>query len=120
MKIISAREMPRRSRRFLMPYALSIPGLVTSIDVAPPMRTENSGRVLSRTALIAVRLVKSGSHLSFSARGACWPRADSVIWLPRSSMTSPQTWAALEPVSSRAPRSALTILPFSSAVRSSE
>ena len=65
MKIISFNEMPKMSRSFLIPYALSMPGLVTSIDVAPPSRTENSGMSVSRIALICFRLVKSGSHFFF-------------------------------------------------------
>jgi len=37
-------------RNFRIPYALSIPGSVTSIDVAPPRRTEKSGSAGSRSA----------------------------------------------------------------------
>ena len=45
-----------------MPYALSIPGSVTSIDVVPPRATEKSGSVVSRIALIFLRFEKSGSQ----------------------------------------------------------
>ena len=45
------------------------------MDVAPPILTENSGISLSRMLLIFFLFVKPGSHLSFSARGACWPGA---------------------------------------------
>jgi hypothetical protein len=50
------------SRNFLIPYALSIPGLVMSTEVVPPVRIENSGMDLSCVALINFRLIKSGSH----------------------------------------------------------
>src|ERR1700692_1633537 len=45
-----------------------MPGLVMSIDVEPPIRTENSGIRVSRIALIFFRLLKSGSHLFFSSK----------------------------------------------------
>ena len=47
--------------------------------------------------MIFLRLAKSGSHFSFSASGASWPSTDSVIWLPRSSITWPQVLSTLVP-----------------------
>jgi hypothetical protein len=57
-----------------------MPGLVTSMDVAPPNRTENSGINVSRTALIFFRLVKSESHLFFSSKGCL----QEAAWAARS------------------------------------
>ena len=97
-----------------------MPGLVTSMDVAPPMRTENLGIKVSRIALIFFRFAKSGSHFVFSSKGACWPNAEYVIWLPRSSIASPQTFSTLNPASATAFLRELTIFSFSSGVKSSE
>ncbi len=46
-----------------------MPGFVTSMDVAPPDRTENLGIEVSRIALILFRLAKSGSHFVFFCQG---------------------------------------------------
>ena len=97
-----------------------MPGLVTSIDVAPPIRTENSGMSASSVTLSIFRLLKSGSQCFFSSRGASWPRADIVTWLPRSSITCPHTFGLLRPFNPRALSRELTIFSFSSTVRSSE
>ena len=75
---------------------------------------------VSRVALTLFLLLKSGSHFSFSSRGACCPNAESVTWLPRSSITSPQTLSLLRPFDSRAFARELTIFAFSSALKSSE
>ena len=40
--------------------------------------------MVSRIALSDFRLTKSGSQPLFSSKGACWPNAENVIWLPRS------------------------------------
>ena len=74
-----------------------MPGRVTSIDVAPPNWIENPGINGLRIALIFLRFSKSGSHVFFSSSGACCPSADNVIWLPRSSIKSPQCFSALKP-----------------------
>ena len=79
-----------------------MPGRVMSIEVAPPRLTENPGRSGSRIALIAWRLAKSGSQLLLAESGASWPSAERVIWLPRSSIASPQIRAALNPEASSA------------------
>jgi hypothetical protein len=52
MKIISSMAMPRMSRSFRIPYALSMPGLVMSMDVEPPRRTEKLGSEASNVAFI--------------------------------------------------------------------
>jgi len=46
-----------------------MPGFVTSTEVVPPRRTENSGISLSRMALIFLRLAKSASIFSFHLMG---------------------------------------------------
>src|SRR5579863_4481260 len=72
--------MPRMSRSFLIPYALSMPGLVTSMDVAPPRRIENSGMRVSRTALIFFRLAKISVPLHFLVqRGLLTQRGVSYL-----------------------------------------
>src|SRR3546814_14581068 len=63
----------------LIPYDLSIPGFVMSIEVVPPKRTEKSGIKVSRISLIFSLLTKLGSHIVFSLKGACWPKAEKVI-----------------------------------------
>ena len=75
--------------------------------------TENSGISVSRIALIFFRLAKSGSHFSFSSKGACCPNAENVIWLPRSSIISPQTFSALKSAASIACFRELMIFSFS-------
>ena len=70
-----------------------MPGLVTSMDVVPPRRTEHSGINLSRIDLIFFRLAKSESHFFFSSKGACWP--------------TPGAWDLASPVFNRFPRDPL-------------
>ena len=90
--------MPLSSRRRLRPYALSTPFCVMSIEVAPPMLIDSSGRRCFKSAWITLRLAKSGSHFSFASTGACWPSAEKVICEPRSSIRSPQVSSGLNPV----------------------
>src|SRR5664279_2816572 len=67
------------------------------MEVAPPRCTENSGIRPARIDWMTLRLVNAGSHRFFSSIGACCPSAENVIWLPRSSMSSPQVLATLKP-----------------------
>src|SRR3546814_2680803 len=64
--------------------------MVTSIDVVPPRLIERSGSVARNVACNAVLFFRSGSHASFSFSGAACPSPEKVIWLPRSSIRSPQ------------------------------
>jgi hypothetical protein len=70
--------------------------------------------------LIFFRLAKSGSQVFLASSGACWPNAENVIWLPRSSMTSPQTFSTLKSAAAIDLLRALMIFSFSAAVKSSE
>ena len=97
-----------------------MPGLVISMEVVPPRRTENSGMSLSRKTFICLRLEKSGSHFSLASMGASWPRAEKVIWLPRSSVCAPQVLWGLKPNAAMVCPSEPTIFCFSSTVKSSE
>src|SRR5665213_3100067 len=53
----------------------------------------NSGIMGWRSAMIFLRLAKSGSHFSFSTSGASWPSTERVIWLSRSSIAWPPIWS---------------------------
>ena len=55
-----------------------MPAFVTSMDVVPPRRTENSGMSSSSNSSIRFRLMNSGSHFFFSSKGACYPNAENV------------------------------------------
>ena len=60
-----------------------------------------------------------GGEGAFSASGASCPSAENVIWLPRSSIKSPQCLSARYPERSIAWLSALMIFLVSSALKSS-
>ncbi len=70
--------------RYVRPKGLK--NCVMSIEVAPPMLIDRPGRRLRRSAWMILRLAKSGSQCSLASSGACWPSAEKVIWLPRSSI----------------------------------
>ncbi len=103
-----------------MPYALSMPFAVTSTDVEPPLRTSRSGSREAAYARSFSFFEPSGSHAALASTGACWPRAEKVTWLPRSSTTSPQVLASHRP-SERAPCSSTSLTCFrTDSLRSSE
>jgi hypothetical protein len=90
-----------------------------SIEVAPPMLIDRPGRRVRRSAWMILRLAKSGSQTSLAWIGACWPSAEKVIWLPRSSIRSPQVSSGTKPVASSALSKAAKIPCFCASSNSS-
>ena len=54
------------------------------MEVAPPMWTENRGSAYRRSNASSFAW-RNRDPISFLSKGACWPKAEKVIWLPRSS-----------------------------------
>lgn len=92
MKSMSEKGMCMSSWILVMPKALSIPGLVMSMEVVPPILTSKSGRRERRNSLISSLMDLFGSKTDLASMGAFWPRAEKVIWESRSSIMSPQVF----------------------------
>ena len=97
MKSISSSAIPVTSANRVMPYALSTPLRVMSTLVDPPERTSSSGRRGATASRRAAFFSPVGSQARLASRGASCPRAEKVIWLPRSSRISPQVRSSHRP-----------------------
>ena len=89
--------MPVSSTSLPMPYALSMPRVVTSTEVDPPPRTSSSGTSGATASRRAAFFVPSGSHARLASRGASCPSAEKVICDPRFSMICPHGFSSHSP-----------------------